>query len=111
MSLDIPNEVINIIFEYLNDIDVNISFGLIKKIDINKYYFLDVLFELKKKKNLFITTNNDDIYVYKYIDITESKYYRIITIVSELYNTNEIITELCDNNLPLFSVKISNNYY
>ena len=100
----IPYELILIILEYLNDIDVNISFNLIKKININNFT------NLIKNNKRTIVYHNDEIYVYNYIKINSVKHYRIIKIINNNYNQNEIITSIINTNIPLYNIHISTLY-
>lgn len=100
----IPYEVILIILEYLNDIDVNINFNLIKKININNFK------NLIKFNTRTIVYHNDETYVYNYIKINSVKHYRIIKTINNNYNQNELITSIINTNQPLYNIHISTLY-
>lgn len=102
----IPYELILIILEYLNDIDVNISFKLINKIDIIKYQNIENLLKLKNKNIVVVTTENKEKYIYYYIKISNDKYYRIIKVVNNYYDNIELKISICDYNLPLYIIPI-----
>ena len=106
---NIPKEIILIIFEYLNDIDVRIYFNLIKKIDLIKYNNIDS--SLKIRKNNFYCCYDDInlniFYFYRYINILNNKFYRIIYTIDKNYeNTIEIKTQVCDSLNRLYSYTV-----
>jgi hypothetical protein len=109
---NLPKEIILIIFEYLNDIDVKIYFNLIKKIDLNKFNNIDNIDNsLKIRKNNFYCCYDDVslniFYFYRYINILNNKFYRIIYTIDKNYeNTIEIKTQVCDSLNRLYSYTV-----
>lgn len=102
----IPLEIIIYILKLLNDIEANISFKLINKIKINNFKNIEELLKKQKKNTVIVNTYNNEFYVYYYMKISENKFYRIIKVINNMYNSNEIIINICDSNLPLYNIPI-----
>ena len=103
----LPYEIILYIIKLLNDMDANISFKLINKIEITKYQNIENLLKFKNKNIVVVTTENKEKYIYYYIKISNDKYYRIIKVVNNYYDNIEIKISICDYNLPLYNIPIS----
>lgn len=106
----LPKEIINIIlFEYLNDIDVNISFGIFNKIKLNNFEKIENKLRLKSfyVRDLFFGEE----YIYRFISINTLKFYRLTLVIIESSEKNKIITEIAPEAYPFEFYTISHLKY
>lgn len=106
----LPNEIINLIlFKYLDDIEIRINFGYIRKLNVNKFNFLNkIIRDNIYSFSLFYKKNSCN-FVYKYININkkQDKFYRI---TYEYENNSDKIwirTEVCNSRIPMYTSLIS----
>ena len=106
----IPREIINIIlFEYLDDIDVRINFGFIKKLDRNNFNFLNKIISDNIYSFSLFHRKNKTFFSYRYIKIKDSKFYRLTYEYEEDSNYIWLKTEICNDRIPMYNSLINNS--
>lgn len=96
----IPNEIINIIlFKYLDDIDININFGNIRKLKLENYSNID---KILKYKTVLTRNDNYEEFIYRFITINSLKFYRLTLVNSFCSLENDIITEIASETYPIY---------
>ena len=108
----IPNEIIEkILFQYLNDIELKIYFNRIGKIDISKFKFLNKIISNDIKSFSLFYRRDSTSYVYRYIHISDNKFYRLTFEFDDGDIYGIIKTEICNHLIPMYSSFISENIY
>tara|TARA_B100000900_G_C20550486_1_gene704535 strand:+ start:970 stop:1311 length:342 start_codon:yes stop_codon:yes gene_type:complete len=108
----LPDDIINIIlFEYLDDIELKINFCKIKKLNIEKYNFLNKIISSNISSFSLFHRKGSSLFVYRYINISKGKhrFYRITYEIIDNYDYIEITTEICNDRIPMYTSLISNN--
>lgn len=106
----LPKEIINIIlFEYLNDIDVNISFGIFNKIKLDNFEKIENILKYQTfyVRELFFGEE----YIYRFISINTLKFYRLTLVILESSEKNKILTEIAPEAYPFEFYTVSTIMY
>ena len=108
----LPNEIINIIlFEYLDDIELKINFCKNKKLNIDKYNFLNKIISSNISSFSLFHRKESSMFIYRYINIGRGthRFYRITYEIIDNFDYISITTEICNDMIPMYTSLISNN--
>ena len=97
----LPKEIIeSILFDYLNDIELKITFGKIKKINLSDY---EKIKNVIKTETIRTIDNFGDEFVYRFIQINNLKFYRL-TLHNNIYYSPKLslITEIACDTYPIY---------
>ncbi len=105
----LPKEIVdNILFQYLDDIELKITFKNFKKIDPNNYK------NIEKVVNVKPIIGRDTIYsysIYRFLKIHNSKYYRINLNNMKGEKFNHVQVSIINTEIPIPIISIGSVYY